>query len=186
MFRRFHLLMAVAIVVATAIILFAMDRLPFCKCGIVSLWSGDINSNQNSQQLADPYIFTHVVHGAFLYSLVWLIFRDRVSVGTRFLVAVALESGWEILENTDFIIDKYREATISLDYYGDSILNSVGDILAMMSGFWLAWRLPVRVTVISMIALDLVLLFAIRDSLAVNIIMLIYPLDAIRQWQLTP
>ena len=160
-----------------------MDRTPFCKCGIVSLWSADVLSNQNSQQFTDPYTFTHVIHGALLYGFVLLVAGKRISAGAMLVWAVALESGWEILENTDFIIDRYRETTISLDYYGDSILNSIGDILAMAVGFFLALRLPGRVTAVGAFALDTALLFLIHDSLLVNIIMLVYPIDAIRQWQ---
>jgi len=179
-----HALISIGIVVATVALLHAMGRIPFCKCGIVSLWSGDIGSNQNSQQFADPYTFTHVIHGVLIYGLLLLVAGKRMSLGARLVCAVALESGWEVLENTDFIINRYREATISLDYYGDSIFNSIGDILAMAVGFCLASRLPGRVSAIGALALDTALLFLIHDSLLVNIIMLIYPLDAIRQWQL--
>jgi hypothetical protein len=161
-----------------------MDRIPFCKCGIVSLWSGDIYSNQNSQQFTDPYTFTHVIHGVLLYGLLWLIGGKRMPPGAMLVWAVALESGWEVLENTNFVINRYRETTISLDYYGDSIFNSIGDILAMMVGFGLASRLPGRVAAVGALALDAALLFLIHDSLLVNIIMLIYPIEAIRRWQL--
>jgi hypothetical protein len=177
-------LIIAAIMLASAVTLFAMGRLPFCRCGVIAVWSGDIWSNQNSQQLFDPYTFTHVLHGAAIYAALWLALGSRTSAATRLVLAVALESGWEVFENTDFVINRYREATISLDYYGDSILNSVGDILAMIVGFELARHLPARATVPAAIALDLALVFLIRDSLALNIIMLIYPLDAIRQWQL--
>ncbi len=160
-----------------------MGRVPVCKCGVVRIWSGDIFSNENSQQFFDPYTFTHLIHGALLYGLMWLFFR-RQSASTRLIWAVAIESGWEIFENTDYVINRYREATISLDYYGDSVLNSVTDVLSMIAGFVLAARLPVGVTALGAIGLDLTLLLLIRDSLALNIIMLIYPLEAIRQWQL--
>ena len=178
------LLASAALIAGTAAILLSIGRLPFCKCGIISLWAGDIWSNQNSQQLTDPYTFTHIIHGVLIYALLWLVAEKRLPVSARLVCAVTLECGWEILENSDYIINRYREATISLDYYGDSVFNSIGDILAMMLGFTLAWRLPPRVTAIGAIALDIALLFLIRDSLAVNIIMLIHPVEAIRQWQL--
>src|SRR5215471_4771986 len=143
-----HLLICVGIMAATAWIEHSMGRPFFCKCGTIHLWSGNIWSSQNSQQFADPYTFTHILHGVLWYALIWLIFPKRLTVAQRLVIAVAVESGWEILENSNFIIDRYRTATISLDYYGDSIFNSMGDILAMASGFLLAWRVPVRSMVV--------------------------------------
>jgi len=170
--------------ILTAAIEHLMGRLLFCKCGIISLWSGNIWSNQNSQQLLDPYSFTHVLHGVLWYALLWLIFGKRVPVGVRLILAVVVESGWEVLENSSIIIDRYRAATISLDYYGDSIFNSMGDIMAMALGFAIAYRLPARATLIGAIFLDLILLWWIRDNLTVNIIMLIHPIEAIKHWQM--
>jgi hypothetical protein len=180
---RLNILIATGIILSAAVLLFWMGRVPVCECGTVRFWSGDISSNQNSQQFSDPYTFTHFLHGVLLYAVLWFFFRDTPAP-TRLIWAIAFEAAWEVLENTDFIIDRYREATISLDYYGDSILNSVTDILATIVGFLLAWRLPVRMTVTGAIALDLVLLLLIRDSLVLNIVMLIYPIEAIRQWQM--
>ena len=181
---RRYLPFCAAIMIVTAVLEYSMGRLPFCKCGTISIWSGNIWSNQNSQQLADPYSFTHVLHGVLFYSLLWLLFGKRLPAGMRLLLAVCVESGWELLENSSFIIDRYRAATISLDYYGDSIFNSMSDILAMALGFELARRLPVRVCVIGAIALELFLLWWIRDNLTINIIMLIHPIEAIKQWQM--
>jgi hypothetical protein len=166
----------------TAALLLGIGRSAFCPCGTVRLWSGDISSNQNSQQLFDPYTFTHLIHGVLFSGLLWLLARTQPA-SQRLIWAVALESGWEVLENTDFIINRYREATISLDYYGDSVLNSVSDILVMTGGFLAASGLPVRLTILCAAALDFGLLFFIRDSLALNIVMLIQPIEAIRQWQ---
>ena len=177
-------LAAVAILAFTALVELRLGRLPFCKCGIIRLWSGDIWSNQASQQFTDPYTFTHIIHGVLWYMLVWWIAGKRLSTGARFLAAVLIESAWEIFENTDFVIQRYRTVTISLDYYGDSVFNSMGDIVAMMSGYFLAARLPVRVTIAAAVLLDLFLLFWYRDSLALNILMLIYPVDAIKNWQM--
>ena len=162
----------------------SMGRLAFCKCGMIRLWSGNIWSSQNSQQLIDPYSFTHVLHGVLWYALLWLVFRNRLPAGMRLLLAVVIESGWEILENSSFIIDRYRAGTISLDYYGDSIFNSMGDILSMALGFEFARRLPPRITFAGALAVDLFLLWWIRDDLTVNIIMLIHPIEAIKHWQL--
>lgn len=169
-------------IAAAAGILLAMGRIPFCECGVISLWSSDVTSNQQSQQFTDPYSFTHVLHGLAFYLLVW-IFGRRYPVGARLLAAVVLESGWEVLENTEWVLDRYRAATISYDYWGDSVFNSVGDIIAMILGFWLAAKLPWWGGLLAFILLDLSLMYFIRDSLVINIIMLIHPIDAIKQWQ---
>src|SRR5438876_3645824 len=118
---RVYALAVIAIMAFTAMIELWMGRLPFCKCGTIRLWAGNIWSNENSQQFTDPYTFTHILHGVLIYFGLWLVAGKRLSIGARLVCAVALESGWEILENTNFIIDRYRAATISLDYYGDSI-----------------------------------------------------------------
>lgn len=170
------------IITIAALLEFAMGRTPSYKYGPISIWSQDINSNQNSQQIADPYTLTHITHGVLLYGFLCL-FLKRLSLRARALLAIGAESAWEVFENTDMVINRYRAATISLDYFGDSIVNSVFDIFAALLGFVLAARLPTRVTVASVIVLEIVLALWIRDSLFLNIIMLIYPIQAIKNWQ---
>jgi len=142
-----------------------------------------VASAGKSQHLSDWYTPSHIIHGFIFYGVLWLLARHW-SMGTRLAVATLVESAWEIFENTPFIINRYREATISLDYYGDSVLNSVSDIAMMVLGFWIASRLPVWATVAIAVALELYVGWMIRDNLALNIIMLIWPLEAIRQWQM--
>ena len=152
--------------------------------GIPGIWSSDINSEHNSQFLFDPYTLTHVIHGLILYALVTLAFR-QLPIASRLLIAIGLEGAWEVLENTSFIIGRYRAETVSLNYYGDSIVNSICDILACIAGFLLASRLPTRVTILGVVAIEVLLLVWTRDNLTLNIIMLLHPSQAIRAWQLT-
>jgi Protein of unknown function (DUF2585) len=160
----------------------AMGRPLKYRNGPVRLWSGDINSDQNSQQIADPYSFTHVTHGAAFYGLTHLV-MPRAAVATRLLTAVGIEAAWEVYENTNTVVERYRTETISLGYYGDSVVNSVADIVACIIGFLLTWRLPRAATITWVVVVELMLLLWIRDNLTLNILMLVYPIDAVRQWQ---
>ena len=178
---RPYLVVAV-ITVAMAAILIAMGRVPICTCGYVKVWHGVVFSSENSQHLSDWYSFTHVVHGFAFFGLLWLVAR-RAMTGTRLVLATVIESSWEILENTDFIINRYREVTISLDYFGDSVINSISDVLAMIAGFALAARLRWQASLVIVLALEVFLAIYIRDNLTLNILMLLYPLDAVRHWQ---
>ena len=175
-------LWAVLILVATAAILLAMGRPPICTCGTVALWEPSALSPRTSQMLADWYSPSHLVHGFLFYAALWGAARSR-PVEQRFLVALLVEVGWEILENTPLIIDRYREATTAIGYTGDSVINSLSDVAMMAIGFLAARKLPLWVSVAIVVVLELVPLLVIRDNLTLNVWMLLAPNDAVRAWQ---
>jgi uncharacterized protein DUF2585 len=176
------LLIAAGFLAAQAAALFALGRVPICTCGTIKLWHGVVQSSENPQHIFDWYSFSHVIHGFGFYFLTWLLL-PRHSLIVRFTVAVAYEVTWEILENTPFIIERYRAGTISLQYYGDSIINSLSDMIAMISGFVLASTLPISMVVGVAAIMELAVGYWIRDNFTLNILMLIHPFDAIRTWQ---
>lgn len=180
--RQTLLFLALLFLLGTAAVEYAMGRVAMCACGTIKLWHGVVYSSENSQHLTDWYTFTHIVHGYLFYLLFWLA-APTSSIPQRFVAAIAVESLWEILENSPLIIDRYRTATISLDYYGDSIVNSMADIGAMSIGFLIASRLPVGVVVLLGLTSEALMAYAIRDNLILNIIMLVHPVDAIKAWQ---
>lgn len=179
-----HALAAVIVLAGVAAALAAMGRDWWCRAGDGGLWSGNVWSQHNSQHLLDPYTFTHIQHGLVLYAVLWAVCRNVAGLATRAWIAFLLESAWEVLENTDAVIERYRAATISLDYYGDSVANSLGDIVACMVGYLAAGVLPVAVSLLGFFVIDAVLLWWIRDSLLLNVLMLVHPLETVKQWQM--
>src|SRR5580765_1739437 len=175
-------LLALLIVAAAAAILLVMGRNPICTCGSIDLWVGTRDSPKTSQMLADWYSLSHIVHGLIFYALLWLVAR-RLGVGPRFLIALFIEASWEVIENTPMVIDRYRATTAALGYTGDSVINSLSDILMMALGFLIARKLPVRASVLLLLVLEIVPLFVIRDNLTLNIWTLLAPNKTVQAWQ---
>jgi len=176
------LLIVAAFIAVTATILYTMGQPLICKCGYVKLWHGVVISSENSQHLSDWYTPSHIIHGILFFGLFTLFLR-KTDINVRLVLSLIVECAWEILENTDMIINRYRESTISLDYFGDSVINSSADILAMVVGFFLASRLPVWASVAIIIVFEATTTYLIRDGLTLNILMLVWPLEAVKTWQ---
>jgi hypothetical protein len=178
--------LALGLIALAAAILLMMGRTPICTCGTIELWHGTVKDSGNSQHLTDWYTPSHVIHGFLFYGGAWLIglLRGRaVPFGVALLLAIGLEAAWEIAENSSTVIDRYRATTIALDYYGDSVINSMSDIVAMIAGFVLARIWPVWLTVLLAAIMEAFVGFWIRDNLILNVIMLVHPIDAINRWQ---
>ncbi len=173
---------SVAILLTAVSSLLLLDRVWWCQAGDYSPWSWTVLSRHNSQHILDPYSFTHILHGILEFWLIGLVFT-KMPIAWRFVLAIFIESSWEVIENTNYVINRYREATISLDYYGDSIVNSIADIACCATGFAIAYKIRLWWSLAVFVAMEIVLLFWIRDSLLVNILMLVWPVDAVRQWQ---
>jgi hypothetical protein len=179
---RSALVTALLVWLTVAGVLLAMHRPPICPCGTIKLWQGLVQSNENSQHLADWYSFSHIIHGFLFYAAAHFALRGKARQWALPL-AVAIEGFWELLENSPIIINRYREATIALGYSGDSIVNSLSDIGWMAFGFWLASKLPAWATIALALAFELMTLALIRDNLTLNVLMLVWPVDAVRTWQ---
>lgn len=175
--------LSVALVAVASLMLHASGRIGWCGCGGHALWVSDANSPHTSQHALDPYSFSHLLHGLIFYAALRLIL-PRLNVGWRFFLAVLIETGWELLENSPIVIERYRKATASLGYTGDSVVNSIFDILSCAAGFvlarWVGWKASLAI----LVAVELVMLAVIRDNLTLNVIMLVHPVQAIKTWQM--
>lgn len=185
---RLTIVVSAAIAVLTVVILLAMDRPPICECGYVKLWHGQINDSGNSQHVADWYTPSHIIHGMIFYALGWLLFLKLGLGGKRAArwglpFAVLLEAAWEVVENTPFVINRFRDVTANFGYSGDSVLNSAADIGWMALGFFIALRLPWQATVALALLGESVAGYVVRDNLTLNVIMLLFPMEAIAEWQ---
>ena len=180
--HRWVVIGVVAVLSLTALVEGWLGRSPLGPDGKFGWWDGNIWSSENSQRVADAYSFSHIVHGILFFALLWLVAR-KLPLSYRFTIALLLEAGWEVLENSPIIINRYREATIALGYVGDSVLNSCSDIAMMALGFWIASRVKIWVSVTAVLAMEVFCLLWVRDNLTLNVIMLIHPIEAIKAWQ---
>lgn len=171
------------VLLAMVVVLRLQGRRWICECGYVLAWTSNTNSADNSQQAFDPYTFTHILHGFAFIAFVHLL-APRISEIWKLVAALSLEAVWEVIENTNFIIERYRSETMALGYIGDTILNSFGDVLACALGAIVARQLGVFKTLVLVVLIEVALLLTVRDNLTLNIVMLFYPIDAIKHWQL--
>ncbi|MBA3039826.1 MAG: DUF2585 domain-containing protein [Alphaproteobacteria bacterium] len=179
---RFWLAAAAAFLIVQIVTLALMGRIPICECGYVKLFEPGVNTAGNSQHISDWYTPSHIIHG-FLFYWLAIVVLPRASFGARLTLAVVIEAAWELLENSPIIIDRYRTATMAIGYQGDSILNSAMDTVAMVLGFLFAARAPVWLTVVLAIGFEVATAIVIRDNLTLNVLMLVWPVEAVKVWQ---
>lgn len=182
--NRLPLILSFAAVILMAALMRWQGRLWWCRLGDYAIYINEAwKSSHTSQHFLDPYTFTHILHGIMFFWLARLIF-SKLSTAWQFFIAMSVEAAWEVLENTNYIIDKYRENTASLDYFGDSVFNAIGDALACAAGIWIAVKLGWWKSLAFFLLVEIILLLWIRDGLLLNILMLIYPLDSVKNWQM--
>ncbi len=180
----FPIIALITLTIATCLILYSQGRMWWSKSGEIQFWVNDAWSSETSQQFADPYSFSHMQHGLLFFGLLyWL--APKLGVWWRLVISTGIEAAWEVLENSKLIIDRYREATAALGYEGDTIFNSFGDLVSCGLGFWLAYYLGFWKTVMLFVVVEIAMVLIIKDSLLLNVIMLIYPLDSIKAWQIS-
>jgi len=182
--RLLQIVAAGLVLLVMVVLLQAQGRMFLCACGYFDIWTSDTCSSNNSQQLFDPYSFTHVLHGFLFFWLIALLFRGRLSASWQLWLALLLESAWEVFENTSFVINKYRSETAALGYQGDTVVNSLGDLTCALVGFLVARRLGLRWSLLVFLLLEVVLILWIHDSLLLQILMLVRPVEAIKAWQM--
>ncbi len=183
LFEKTPAILCLIVIVVSTVLLVWQGRVWWCQAGDYSPWAWDIWTTHNSQHIIDPYAFTHVLHGVLEFWLIGLVFR-RMPLAWRLFIAVLIESTWEVAENSSYIIERYRTVTLSLDYFGDSIINSLADIVCCATGFTIAYKLKFWKSLTLFLATEAILIVWIRDSLLINIIMLIYPIEALKVWQM--
>jgi uncharacterized protein DUF2585 len=181
--RVLQIVAAGVVLLSMVVLLRAQGRLFLCACGHFEIWTSDTCSSNNSQQLFDPYSLTHISHGFLFFYLVVLVF-SRLGRGWQLLLAFALEAAWEVFENSSFVIERYRTATAALGYQGDTAVNSIGDLVCALIGFWIARQCGIRASLILFALLELILTLWIHDSLLLQILMLVWPIEAIKSWQM--
>lgn len=178
----FSILSLLVVFALVALIEYSSGRSIFGPDGKFGLWDGNIWGSENSQRVADAYSFSHIIHGLLFYGFLWLVAR-KIPLQYRFLIALVIEGGWELLENSPIIINRYREATISLGYVGDSILNSVSDVGMMAIGFCIARTVRIWVSIAIIVIFEVGCLLWVRDNLTLNVLMLVHPVESIKTWQ---
>ena len=183
LFEKTPVMLCLFVIVVSTVLLVWQGRVWWCQAGDYSPWAWNIWSTHNSQHIIDPYAFTHVLHGVLEFWLIGLVFR-RMPLSWRLFIAVLIESTWEVAENSSYIIERYRTVTLSLDYFGDSIINSLADIFCCATGFAIAYKLKFWKSLALFLATEAILIVWIRDSLLINIVMLIYPIEALKAWQM--